>query len=135
MRPEKELNFSMKIGVKHIGLQVVEADVLNFYEGILGFKSTRSFSLNRNDSNDIFGIDSDVNIIFGNCGEVELELFVSSNPKQPDYNHVCLMVSNAEQLFKLAAQKGYRVFVRQGKLGLIYFITDSNHNIFEIKSL
>lgn len=125
----------MSIILKHIGLQVVEADVSNFYEDILGFKSTRSFSLTDKESNEIFGINNDVTIIFGDCGEVELELFVSTNPKQPNYNHVSLGVSNAEQLRNHAAQKGYRVYTRENKQGEPYFISDSNCNIFEVKSL
>lgn len=125
----------MNIILKHVGLQVVEADVSNFYEDILGFKSTRSFSLTDKESDEIFGINNEVSIIFGNCGEVEFELFVSANPKQLNYNHICLSVSNAEQLRNHAAQKGFRVYTREGKQGFTYFISDSNSNIFEIKGL
>ena len=125
----------MNAKVKHIGLQVIEADVSNFYEDIFGFKPTRSFSLTQEESNKIFGINNDVTIIFGDCGEVELELFVSENQKQLNYNHTCLMVSDPEQLSKHAAQKGYRVYTRENKQGFTYFISDSNSNIFEIKGI
>lgn len=125
----------MNATIKHIGLQVLEADVSNFYEDIFGFKSTRTFSLTHKESNEIFGISNDVTIVFGDCGEVELELFISKNPKQLNYNHVCFFVNNAEQLSKHAAKKGYRVYIRENKQGFTYFISDSNSNIFEIKNL
>ena len=125
----------MNAMVKHIGLQVIETDITNFYESVFGFKSSKSFSLGCNESKEIFGINTDVTIILGACGEVELELFVSKNPKQLNYNHVCLMVNNAEQLAEHAAQKDYRVFTRENKQGFTYFISDSNSNIFEIKNI
>ena len=123
----------MDIIFKHNGLQVLQADVKSFYEDILGYKIERSFALSAEESLNIFGIDSPVEIVQGDCGEVNFELFISSNLKQPTYNHTCISLSNAQSLSELALQKGYRVYTRKGKAGTTYFISDSNRNIFEIK--
>ena len=125
----------MDIKFNHTGLHVLQVDVKSFYEDILGFEEERSFALSAEESLNIFGIDSRVNIVQGNCGNVNLELFISSNLIQPSYNHVCIAVSDAKRLSELALHKGYKVHTRNGKVSTTYFISDSNNNIFEVKNL
>ena len=124
----------MDIKFVHAGLQVLQKDVKPFYDDILGFKVERSFALSAEESLGIFGIDSPVEIVQGDCDEVNLELFISNNPRLPIYNHSCIAVSNAQAIANSALQKGYRVHNRNGKAGTTYFISDSNCNIFEIKN-
>jgi hypothetical protein len=125
----------MHILFKHAGLQVLPVDIKAFYEDILSFKIERSFALSAEESSNIFGIDSPVEIIQGCCGQVNLELFISDNLCQPTYNHTCISVSNAESIVKLALQKGYRVHARNGKSAATYFLSDSNRNIFEVNNI
>ncbi|MDD3568504.1 MAG: hypothetical protein PHT92_08915, partial [Bacteroidales bacterium] len=88
----------MDIKFVHAGLQVLQKDVKPFYEDILGFKVERSFALSAEESLGIFGIDSPVEIVQGDCGEVNLELFISNNQRLPIYNHSCIAVSNAQAI-------------------------------------
>lgn len=119
----------MSKAFKHTGLQVVEADISEFYEKILGFELLRSFSLTAQESNEIFGIDQDVTILMGTIGGVDLELFVSSKAKNLTFNHTCILADDATGIAERAQQHGYRVHTR----GVTYFVSDNNNNIFEIK--
>lgn len=125
----------MDIVIKHVGLQVFENDVLPFYEEVLGMVSTRAFMLNEEESGKIFGIRRSVTVISGKLGDAEIELFVHASTPEPTYNHVCIHTFHAEQLYKKAEERGYRVYKRKGHVGITFFVSDSNGNIFEVKPL
>ena len=135
LKHEKELNSSMSMDFKHIGLQVVEKDIIPFYEEVLGFISKHSFELGETDSNKIFGINKNILIIYGSCGNIDFELFVNNSPKDITYNHICIQVNEAHQISRRAQERGYKVFKRKGRESETFFITDSNSNVFEVKSL
>ena len=125
----------MKVVYKHVGLQILENDIVPFYEEVMGVVITRTFELNEEESSKIFGISRCVTIISGKLGEEDIELFVDGWSREPSYNHVCFQTSNAEQLFKKADERGYRVYKRKGHVGITFFVSDSNRNIFELKPL
>jgi hypothetical protein len=128
-----ELNSNMVICFKHLGLQVIEKDVELFYIDVLGFKPSRTFQLSEEESNEIFCINQKVNILFGSCRGLELELFVNHLPQTPSYNHMCIQTKNPQDILTAAKQKGYRVFTRRTSSSETFFVSDSSHNIFEIK--
>jgi hypothetical protein len=123
----------MNIIFKHIGLQVIEKDVDSFYVDILGFEFTREFLLSHEESKKIFGKSKKVRILFGSCKELGMELFVSDLHRNPSYNHICIQTENLQEISTAAKQKGYRVFTRRTSSSGTLFISDSNHNTFEIK--
>jgi hypothetical protein len=133
LKHEKELNTKMDIIFKHIGLQVIERDVDSFYIDILGFEPIRTMQLSAEESNDIFGINSKVSILFGLCRGLDMELFISDSPLTHSYNHICIQTKNSQGISIAAKQKGYRVFTRRTSSSETLFVSDSNHNVFEIK--
>jgi len=117
--------------LKHIGLQVIEEDVKKFYVDILDFKISNTFSLSNEKSTEIFNINESPTIIYGTCGELEIELFISKSNLEKSFSHLCLQTENVEKIIEKVKQKGYKIYVH--KANETYFISDSNHNIFEIK--
>jgi len=124
----------MENEIKHIGLQIREKDLEEFYVNVLEFKLLRTFTLSAEEADEIFGINQAVKILFGGSKDIELELFINESPRTPTFSHVCFHTVHASEIADKASLKGYRTFIR-GKDGKeTFFISDSNHNLFEIKN-
>lgn len=122
--------------IHHIGLQVIEKDVTSFYKNILGCIAIREFILSKEDAFSIFNIKKEVTIIYMQCENIELELFIDNIPKEATFSHVCIHTDNAIDIVNKAKNKNYHVFIREKKdKTKTYFIRDSNYNLFEIKSI
>jgi len=119
--------------ILHIGLHIIENDLESFYTNVLNCKIERTFNLQPEDSFNIFGINEEVKILRVSCGGIELELFIDGKIKSPTFGHICFRSSEAERIFETASENGYRTFIRKRNSGETYFISDSNHNLFEIK--
>jgi len=124
----------MENEIKHIGLQIREKDIEEFYVNVLDYKLIRTFTLSADEANEIFGIHQAVKILFGESEGLELELFINESPGMPTFPHVCFHTGHASEITDKAKLNGFRTFIR-GKSGYeTYFISDSNHNLFEIKN-
>ena len=121
--------------ILHVGLHVVKEDVKNFYSEVLNCEIIRTFILQPEDSYSIFGIKEKVQILYTSCGSIDLELFIGNKIESPSFGHICLQSSEAEEIFRKAGKKGYHTFIRKRNSGETYFISDSNYNLFEIKTL
>src|SRR6056297_1344682 len=122
--------------IKHAGLTVQERDVEIFYRGVMGFFIEGSFNLSEELATDIFDIKSSVDVYNLKKGQVILELFVynAKHTKNVGFQHLCLVHSEAEDIYNKAKEKGYRTYLKQGKNKKTYFIKDQNNNIFELRS-
>lgn len=122
--------------LKHIGLQVSENDLTNFYETLLGCSISRIMNLPAEDAGAIFKIAHPVKIIQACFRGLELELFVHDQEKQASFNHLCLNLTDAAEIAQKAEKMGYRVYVRQKtNKPATYFISDSKNNVFELKNM
>lgn len=119
--------------ILHIGLHITEKDIDSFYIDILNCKIERTFNLQPEDSFAIFGIKKEVNILYTSCSGIDLELFIGDKIDSRNFGHVCFQSTEAEKIFKMAKEKGFKTLVRKKNSSETYFISDSNHNLFEIK--
>jgi catechol 2,3-dioxygenase-like lactoylglutathione lyase family enzyme len=120
--------------IKHVGLQVKGKDIKPFYQDILGFQQERTFTLSKEDAYNIFQIDTEITVLYGNCNGFELELFVYEPPVKDGFSHLCIAVDNAEAMAGRAIKNNYPVYIRKKNESVTYFIQDENHHIFEIKN-
>ena len=120
--------------ILHIGLQVSEADLIDFYVEVMGGKIENSFLLSFVDAALIFGLEEDINAYFIRAEELVFELFVRNDVLIPSCSHVCFFSENAHEIAARALEKGYPLYVRKKYEKETYFIKDSSNNLFEIKS-
>ncbi|MDA3882727.1 MAG: hypothetical protein PF481_05555 [Bacteroidales bacterium] len=126
----------MNNSLLHVGLQISEKDLVPFYELVLQGYSNRSFVLPKDQCEEIFSISQDTKIIYMMYEGFELELFVYEHVQGKSFNHVCISSENAEKMYKTAQQIGYFTYKRVSKNGsYTYFLSDSSHNMFEIKKV
>jgi len=122
--------------IHHIGLQVIEKDISAFYMNVLGCMAIREFILSKEEAFPIFNIRNDVKVVYTQCGNIELELFIDKNLKVATFNHVCIHADNVTEIVKNAQTAAFGVFVREKTDHTkTYFVSDSNHNLFEIKKI
>jgi len=125
----------LKNKLLHIGLQVLEEDIKKFYYDILNCELLRIFTLEPENSFLIFKVKEEVKILYTSCSGIELELFITNKPNSPGYGHICIQSSEAEKIAEKSIEKGYQTFIKKRNSNRTYFISDSNHNLFEIKDI
>ena len=106
-----------------------------FYEGILGLKKVKSFLLNSELTEQIFGIARECQIILYADETLAFEVFLDiSTPKETHpFMHVCLEVEDRETFLARCHSKGVVVNRVQKGDSLLAFIEDYDGNLFEIK--
>lgn len=135
MRQEKGLNTKMANRIHHIGLQIAEKDLQLFYIDILRCVIIREFNLSKEEAFSIFNLSKAVRIIYTRCEGIEMEFFVDSSAVTQTFNHICIHSDIADEIASKANSAGFRVYTRKKNDNTkTYFISDSNHNVFEIKN-
>ncbi|MEA2042864.1 MAG: VOC family protein [Bacteroidota bacterium] len=125
----------MKIKLNHIALNIITVDeITDFYQNILGFHLEYQFELPTKLSNSIFEINKSVPAYFCKNEQVAFELFVLPTKINKDVAHICLEITNREELINRCINKDYKVknIQRDNKPNLL-FIWDKSGNCFEIK--
>lgn len=124
----------MEAVLKHIALEVREADVRSFYCEILGGKVTGQFNMKKEDASTLFNLNQQVDVYFVSLYGVDFELFVHKKTCS-NLSHVCLAMNKAGEIFNSSHIRGYRTHLRNAGSTPTYFVKDSNGNMFEIKAL
>ena len=121
--------------INHIALNISDVDeVTDFYQNILGFHLEYQFELSATLSHTIFGIDKSLPAYFCKNKQVAFELFVLPERSNKGLAHVCIEMSNRDELITRCQSKEYKVnnISRDNKPNLL-FIWDKSGNCFEIK--
>jgi len=118
----------------HIALQVCKKDLNSFYVDVLKGEITHTFELSKEDSFEIFNINKNIMVSQMSCEGIDFELFVDSKRLSPTYAHVCFQSLQAKEIFEKAKLNGYHTYVRNNNSSPTYFVSDTNSNLFEIKT-
>ena len=122
--------------LSHIGLQINDKDLKSFYFNILECKVEKEFMLNKEEATNIFGISENIKIVQTKIGNIKLELFVFNKKIQSNFNHICFTSSKSSQIAEKVEKENYKVYIHtKTDNSKTYFISDSNNNIFEFKSI
>lgn len=121
--------------LQHIGISINnQNDIENFYKKLLGFEESRSFILNSNLAERIFGINEDTPVITLNKEELYLELFLTDEKINPVFSHICISVDKKDDLVEKADFLGYQTeIIKKDLNNKLAFIKDTTGNSFEIK--
>jgi catechol 2,3-dioxygenase-like lactoylglutathione lyase family enzyme len=121
--------------LNHIALNIIKVDeITNFYQNILGFHLEYQFELPATLSNSILGINQSMPAYICKNEQVAFELFVLPENTNQALAHVCLELSDRNELINQCISKGYKIknIQRDNKPNLL-FIWDKPGNCFEIK--
>ena len=119
----------------HVGIQVIQDDVENFYVNVLGGILNESFKIGEQISEKIFAIPAETEVLIVRVHELMLELFMHKTVAPKSYAHFCLEVNNIDNIIYKAEQLSYKTVLHKSAKGTnTWFIYDNNNNIFELKS-
>ena len=120
-----------KITVNHVALCGDDrSKAAVFFTKILGIPKLKSFTLDENLSEGIFGIDESVTIDVYDNGHARFEVFNSNNRC---YNHVCLEVNDTKMFIDRCKQHGLKPFVVKKNGRDLLFVRDFSNNLYEVK--
>ncbi|MGE0089700.1 MAG: VOC family protein [Bacteroidales bacterium] len=123
------------MNLEHIAISVNHKDeIKDFYIDILGMEHVRSFELNHELVNDIFGFHTDIPVFLIKKGDLTLEIFVAKQDQNKRINHICFSVQNREELINKVQQKSYELIRIKRTTHDLIFVKDKSGNIFEIKN-
>jgi|LSQX01.1.fsa_nt_gb hypothetical protein len=114
----------------HVGLQVLDRDIENFYKKIMGARIEREFVLSEEWPERIFHKKQAVKVCQMLCRDVFLELFIDNSPMEQTYAHVCLQFSNTREIAENAQTSGYTTLVKESAGNKhTYFVRDGASKI------
>ena len=108
-----------------------QADI--FFNKILGITFEKEYTLTKELSNSIFGINEEVLILVYSNKNSYFEIFITDKKVINQYNHICVEISNYDDFINRCKQNNITpIFVKKGQKTLT-FVRDHASNLFEIK--
>ena len=122
------------MNLEHVALNITDPEEIeSFYCEILGMSEIRHSVLDKNLAREIFGIEKETTVFQLQKNEILLEIFVRPERFENGFSHICISISNREEIANKADQNGYScVHLKRGNSDMI-FIKDNSGNIFELK--
>jgi len=104
-----------------------------FFTEILGIPINKRFTVSRELSETIFGIDESVDVEVYDDNETRFEIFITKAEGKRSYVHVCIEIDNKKKFIDSCKKYGIKpMFITKGDKNLL-FVKDFSDNLFEIK--
>ncbi len=118
----------------HVALTINDlSEIKDFYIDILGLELIKKFTLPEEISGKVFNIEKETEVTVVGRNDFAIELFKSNKTSHRDYRHVCIAVSNREQVIKKARENNYPIIIIKRDISDLVFIKDRSDNLFEVK--
>ncbi|MBK6966676.1 MAG: VOC family protein [Bacteroidales bacterium] len=122
--------------LNHVAIPVgFKEDITNFYCNVLGFTEQYRFVVDQKTAFSIFGFEHELEVTLIEKDGLKLELFHTVGFFKPGISHICLTVSNKNEICLNAERSGYQLIMITRPAGSIAFISDKTGNRFEIKEV
>lgn len=120
--------------LNHVALQCNDKEkVETFFTEVLGLPIKKKFTVSRELSEAIFGIDESVDVEVYDNNETRFEIFIAQTEEKRGYGHVCIEIDNKKEFIDRCKQYGIKpMFITKGGKNLL-FVRDFSGNLFEIK--
>ena len=121
--------------LEHIALTVkIREEINDFYCKILEMNRVRDFVLKRDVAFDLFGRDEQIEVAFLEKDGISMEIFVTETQAGSRVEHLCIAVTDREQLTRSAREMGYGVIrIKRPEFDLL-FLKDKSGNLFELRN-
>lgn len=124
-----------KTVLHHVALQYQnkkQAEI--FFIEILGLRFVKSFNVNSNLSNKIFGTIENVEVLVYENDDTRFEAFITKQTKpNRGYDHSCMLVENHQEFINRCKKHGIQPNIVNKDGRKLVFIKDFSGNLFEIK--
>ncbi len=112
-------------------------DAERFYGKFLGLQKKKTSHLDKSLSKALFRIESDAQMIFYQGDEIAVEVFVPEIQMSTSltFTHSCFSVADRTSFIQNCRAEGVCVFQAEKGGTPVFFISDYDGNLFEIKEL
>jgi len=118
----------------HVAFTVKDlSEIKDFYADILGLEVTRKFTLPKEISAKVFGIEKETEVTQVGRKDFAIEIFKSDDCGCRSYQHVCIAVDNREEVIQKARDNNYPTIIVKRDISDLVFIKDKSDNLFEVK--
>lgn len=119
--------------VQHVAVEYPSQELAErFFSLVLGLPKVKSSLLSKELSEKIFNIKSEVRFDFYDDGTTRFEVFITEQPRQPGFAHVCIGVDGKKGFISRCTEQGLiPFFVQKGDKELL-FVRDFSGNLFEV---
>lgn len=120
--------------LNHVALQCNDTErAETFFTEVLGLPIKKKFTVSRELSEAIFGIDESVDVEVYDNNETRFEIFITQTEEKRGYGHVCIEIDNKKEFIDRCKQHGIKpMVITKGGKNLL-FVRDFSGNLFEIK--
>ena len=120
--------------LNHVALQCNDKEkVETFFTEVLGLPIKKKFTVSRELSEAIFGIDESVDVEVYDNDETRFEIFIAQTEEKRGYGHVCIEIDNKKEFIDRCKRYDIKpMVITKGGKNLL-FIRDFSGNLFEIK--
>ncbi len=120
--------------LNHVALQCNDKEMIEtFFTEVLGLPIKKKFTVSRELSEAIFGIDESVDVEVYDNNETRFEIFITQTEEKRGYGHVCIEIDNKKEFIDRCKQHGIKpMVITKGGKNLL-FVRDFSGNLFEIK--
>ena len=120
--------------LNHIALQGLnKEEAVVFFTKILKIPMVKNFSVSKELSSKIFGIDESVEVYVFDNGDARFEVFIKNKKNKSEFEHVCIDVEDKNEFVNNCRSYGLKpFFVKKNEKDLL-FVRDFSNNLYEIK--
>jgi len=120
--------------LNHVALQCNDKEkVETFFTEVLGLPIKKKFTVSRELSEAIFGIDESVDVEVYDNNETRFEIFITQTEEKRGYEHVCIEIDSKKEFIDRCKQYGIEPMVITTGGKNLFFVKDFSGNLFEIK--
>lgn len=123
-----------KVNLNHVAMQCSDRERASiFFTEILNIPKIREFSLTKELSSEIFGIEKSVEVDVYDNEKLRFEVFIIDIESKSGFEHICIEIDDKKEFINSCQENGLKPFiVKKGERNLL-FVRDFSSNLYEIK--
>lgn len=125
--------------IEHIAVASnTEQDADKFFIDLLGFEKTRNFTVDKELTEQFFGVKRDLPILRYASEYMDAEVLITEDDSKAKdiYTHSCILVGERDDFLDKAKQLGFETMkVPRADKGYYLFMRDTFGNLYEIKEI
>ncbi|UCD13520.1 MAG: VOC family protein [Thermoplasmatales archaeon] len=125
---------SEEVLLNHVALQYSDREkAAIFFTKILGIPRVKNFTLSKELSAGIFGINNGVDIDVYDNGRARFEVFISHTTRNLSYEHICIEVKDKKEFILRCKKYGLEPFTIKKDGKDLLFVRDFSDYLYEVK--